>query len=83
MLLPLTVLFAHLPVNHSLPSNSIDSPALYNDIALLKTNRKIQFNDAVFPYCISSSPPAAGTTVIAAGFGFYNESKSRADANDY
>ncbi|XP_045128788.1 phenoloxidase-activating factor 3-like isoform X2 [Portunus trituberculatus] len=46
---------------------------LYNDIALLKTDRKIEFNDAVFPYCVSSSPPPVGTEVIVAGFGFINE----------
>lgn len=46
---------------------------LYDDIALLKTDRKIEFNDAVFPYCVSASPPPAGTEVIVAGFGFVNE----------
>lgn len=46
---------------------------LYDDIALLKTDRKIEFNDAVFPYCVSPSPPPAGTEVIVAGFGFINE----------
>ncbi|XP_063844245.1 serine protease persephone-like isoform X3 [Scylla paramamosain] len=46
---------------------------LYNDIALLKTDRKIEFNEAVFPYCVSPFVPPADTKVIVAGFGFINE----------
>ncbi|XP_050691014.1 serine protease persephone-like isoform X2 [Eriocheir sinensis] len=49
------------------------SSVRYNDIALLQTDREIEFNDAVFPYCISPRIPATGTTVIAAGYGLYNE----------
>ncbi|XP_047474757.1 phenoloxidase-activating factor 3-like isoform X2 [Penaeus chinensis] len=45
----------------------------YNDVALLKTTRRIEFNDGVFPFCISDSRPAPQTTVIGAGFGYVNE----------
>lgn len=45
----------------------------YSDLALLKTTRRIEFNEAVFPYCLSPGRPAPGTTVIASGFGYVNE----------
>ncbi|KAG0724228.1 Chymotrypsinogen B2 [Chionoecetes opilio] len=32
----------------------------------------IQFNEVVFPYCVSDSPLAPGTVVTASGFGLYN-----------
>ncbi|XP_063844294.1 chymotrypsinogen B-like [Scylla paramamosain] len=54
------------------PEYSHDSPTRYHDVALLKTKTKIQFNDAVFPMCISDEIPAPGTIVIISGFGYYN-----------
>lgn len=47
----------------------------YNDVALLRTARRIEFNEGVFPFCISDSRPSPQTTVIGAGFGYVNESK--------
>ena len=47
----------------------------YNDLALLMTVHKIEFNEAVYPYCISRTPPTPGTTVIGSGYGYVNESE--------
>lgn len=54
------------------PAYNEESLVRHNDLALLKTKDKIQFNDVVFPYCISDQPPPPGTTVTASGFGLYN-----------
>ncbi|KAG0728129.1 Phenoloxidase-activating factor 3 [Chionoecetes opilio] len=59
------VIFAH-------PEYDPDSQVRYNDIALLRTRLPIQFNEVVFPYCVSDSPLAPGTVVTASGFGLYN-----------
>lgn len=55
-----------------LPDTFVNNKS-YDDIALLQTDRKIEFSDFVFPYCVSPSPPAAGDRVTAAGFGYINE----------
>ncbi|XP_045132393.1 phenoloxidase-activating factor 3-like [Portunus trituberculatus] len=46
----------------------------YNDLALLKTKTKIQFNEAVYPFCISRTRPAVNTTVTVSGYGYVNDS---------
>ncbi|KAK8398503.1 hypothetical protein O3P69_003979 [Scylla paramamosain] len=46
----------------------------YNDLALLKTKTQIQFNEAVFPFCISRTSPAVNTTVTVSGYGYVNDS---------
>ncbi|XP_042885541.1 phenoloxidase-activating factor 3-like isoform X2 [Penaeus japonicus] len=45
----------------------------YNDLALIKTARRIEFNEGVFPFCISDSRPNPQATVTGAGFGYVNE----------
>ncbi|XP_050723555.1 CLIP domain-containing serine protease B4-like [Eriocheir sinensis] len=44
----------------------------YNDVALIQTVEQIEFNDLVYPYCISENAPAPGTVVTGAGFGLAN-----------
>lgn len=44
----------------------------YNDVALIQTREKIQFNELVYPFCISENAPAPGSLVTGAGFGFVN-----------
>ncbi|KAK7080164.1 hypothetical protein SK128_027611 [Halocaridina rubra] len=44
----------------------------YNDIALIKTVEKIQFNELVYPLCISSVRPPPNMVVTGSGFGFVN-----------
>lgn len=54
------------------PGYSNLTSAEYNDVALLKTKEKIQFNDVVFPFCISDEVSDPGTIVLISGFGLYN-----------
>ncbi|XP_069194437.1 trypsin-1 [Procambarus clarkii] len=49
------------------------SPVRYNDIALLKTVEKIEFNEFVFPYCVSKERPPHNADVTGSGFGLVNE----------
>lgn len=44
-------------------------------MALLKTTARIEFNEGVFPFCISDSRPGPQTVVTGAGFGYVNESE--------
>ncbi|XP_063844265.1 CLIP domain-containing serine protease B4-like isoform X1 [Scylla paramamosain] len=66
------------PVDHEItliithPGYDPEKSMRHNDLALLMTKEKIQFNDIVFPYCISDQPPAPGTLVTIAGFGLFN-----------
>ncbi|MPC51935.1 Serine protease 55 [Portunus trituberculatus] len=66
------------PVDHEIaliithPGYDPDKSIRHNDLALLMTKEKIQFNDIVFPYCISDQPPAPGTQVTISGFGLFN-----------
>lgn len=62
-----------LIVVHPNFTHNPESQIRYNDLALLKTARRIEFNEVVFPYCISRNSPALGATVIASGFGYVNE----------
>lgn len=73
LLIPLVILVQLCLPPH--PSRA-NSTARYNDIALLMTYETIQFNDAVFPYCIPDEEPPAGTIVTVSGFGLYNASKT-------
>lgn len=45
----------------------------YNDLALLRTERPIAFNEAVFPFCVPDTRPGPGATLTGAGFGYVNE----------
>ncbi|KAK3882486.1 hypothetical protein Pcinc_013129 [Petrolisthes cinctipes] len=44
----------------------------YNDVALIRTKEEIQFNEIVYPYCISDDRPPPNTKVTGAGFGLIN-----------
>ncbi|XP_064094323.1 CLIP domain-containing serine protease B15-like [Macrobrachium nipponense] len=44
----------------------------YNDLALIETVDNVQFNDVVYPFCLSGTRPANDATVTGSGFGFTN-----------
>ncbi|XP_063876470.1 serine protease 42-like isoform X1 [Scylla paramamosain] len=44
----------------------------YNDVALIKTVEPMQFNEVVFPFCLSDKAPTPGSSVTGAGFGLVN-----------
>lgn len=44
----------------------------YNDVALLQTVIPIEFNDVVYPMCLSTFKPPSNTLVTASGFGKLN-----------
>lgn len=54
------------------PDFDPSSKTRYNDLALLQTVEKIEFNDVVFPYCLPGVRPQPSTPVIGAGFGYVN-----------
>lgn len=49
------------------------SPVRYNDVALLQTSEKIEFNKVVFPYCVAGVRPPTDSWVTGSGFGLVNE----------
>ncbi|KAK8743723.1 hypothetical protein OTU49_001231, partial [Cherax quadricarinatus] len=54
------------------PDFDPESNERYNDIALLRTVQKIDFNEFVFPYCLTRERPKPKTLVTGAGFGLIN-----------
>lgn len=44
----------------------------YNDVALLQTAVPIEFNEVVYPFCLTTVKPPPNTLVTAAGFGKVN-----------
>lgn len=52
-------------------------PQLYNDIALIKLNRKVSFNKNVRPACLNVKREIDGKKVTATGWGAINYGKIR------
>jgi hypothetical protein len=45
------------------------APAKYNDIALLKLGRRVEFNDFIRPACLYTSDTFEVTKTVATGWG--------------
>lgn len=54
------------------PDFDPNSTVRYNDLAILQTVEVIEFNEVVFPYCLTDQRPPPKTIVTGAGFGFVN-----------
>ncbi|XP_071551254.1 CLIP domain-containing serine protease B4-like isoform X2 [Panulirus ornatus] len=54
------------------PKFDPNSTVRYNDLAILQTVEVIEFNEVVFPYCLTDQRPPPKTIVTGAGFGFVN-----------
>lgn len=46
-----------------------NSPAQYNDIALLRLDRNVIFNEYISPICLQTTPNLQNTKLIATGWG--------------
>ncbi|XP_066943999.1 trypsin-1-like isoform X2 [Macrobrachium rosenbergii] len=54
----------------------------YNDIAIIETVDKMQFNEVVFPLCLSDRRPAVGSIATGSGFGLVNQTHRSAHAQE-
>lgn len=54
------------------PQFKPNSLVRYNDVALIQTVLKVEFNNVVFPFCLSDARPSPKDLVTGSGFGFVN-----------
>ncbi|XP_064094259.1 phenoloxidase-activating factor 1-like isoform X2 [Macrobrachium nipponense] len=54
----------------------------YNDIAIIETVDKMQFNDVVFPLCLSDRRPSVGSIATGSGFGLVNQTHRSTHAQE-
>lgn len=55
------------------------SPSQYHDIALLKLNRQVDFNDYIIPICLETNRNLPNTNFIATGWGKTETGNSQSD----
>ncbi|XP_068206551.1 trypsin-1-like [Palaemon carinicauda] len=64
------------------PKYKRNSLERYNDIAIIETVEKMQFNELVYPHCISNRRPAVNSLATGSGFGFVNQTHRSAHAQE-